>query len=47
MIKVPLNKPMNKAENTSLKIKAHKIAISGGIIESHIGTGVIVFTDLI
>jgi len=42
IIKVPLNKPMNKAEKTSLKIKANNIAINGGIIDIQRGIGFIV-----
>ena len=47
MINVPLNNPKNKAEKTSLKSKANNIAISGGIIESQIGTGFIIFDDFV
>ncbi len=42
IIKAPLNKPMNKAEKTSLKIKANNIAINGGIIDIQRGIGFIV-----
>ncbi len=41
MVAVPTRIPINKAVNTSLKIKANNIAISGGIIENHKGIGFI------